>query len=51
DITMEVRSKCIVQVKLAVYRKIRMEKAKYADWEKESILQLENVLKGVNMSP
>ncbi|CAG8494336.1 1749_t:CDS:2 [Funneliformis caledonium] len=37
-------------VKFAVYKKIRMETENYADWEKESILQLEAVLKSVNMS-
>ncbi|CAG8627713.1 16830_t:CDS:1 [Funneliformis mosseae] len=37
-------------VKFAVYKKIRMEKENYADWEKESILQLEAVLKSINMS-
>ncbi|CAG8647475.1 16004_t:CDS:1, partial [Funneliformis caledonium] len=46
----EVRSKCMVHSKFAVYKKVKMEKSDYADLEKESILQLENVLKSVNMS-
>ena len=37
-------------IKFAVYRKVVDEKSNYAEREKEPILQLQNVLKEVNMS-
>src|SRR5205814_823334 len=38
------------EVQFAVYRKIKKGRVNYADSEKASILELEKVLKGVNMS-